>query len=237
MTAYHETVKKLEESRYLISMVSVDELLRFGHAVGLNEQSHVLDLCCGYGTVLKIWHEAFGIRGVGVDLSHEFLSTGRQRLANAGIEAITLQEADVRHYADEQQYDVVICSETVDSIEYTLALGEKFLKSQGVLAYQKVYSRVPNPPQALLDFEGEVLPLDELHQEFRKLGYMLTYMASDSASEWERYITWDARRNIAKLRQNPKDIELEQWVETWYRMYFNYRRPYQGQALFGLEKV
>ncbi|MBQ3598379.1 MAG: class I SAM-dependent methyltransferase, partial [Clostridia bacterium] len=70
MNEYKNYIKLIKDNDYLISMVPVEELLRFGYEIGLNEKSKVLDLCCGYGTVLKIWSEAFGISGVGVDLDN-----------------------------------------------------------------------------------------------------------------------------------------------------------------------
>lgn len=75
----------LEENGYLISMVPVEELLRFGWEIGLDENSRVLDLCCGYGTLLKVWSETFGIRGVGVDRNQEFLTIGKKRFQESGI--------------------------------------------------------------------------------------------------------------------------------------------------------
>lgn len=33
----------------------------------------MLDLCCGYGEMLKIWYEAFGIQGIGVDIYGKFI--------------------------------------------------------------------------------------------------------------------------------------------------------------------
>jgi cyclopropane fatty-acyl-phospholipid synthase-like methyltransferase len=234
---YQSIVRKCEDNAYLISMVPVEELIRFGYSIGLNESSRVLDLCCGYGTVLKIWSEAFGITGVGVDLCDDFLSIGRERLKQAGIDKIDLKLDDVTVYADTIKYDVVICSETKGTIAETLALGEKFLKDHGILAYQKLYSKVQIPPQELVDFDYEVLPLSELYKEFKKLGYYITNMASDSDSSWEHYIiTWSGKRDIEDLRKNPDNIGLENWIDKWYRMYFDYRRQYEGQALFGLER-
>lgn len=78
MMNYKNYIKKLEDSEHLISMVSVDEILRFGYSIGLNENSCVLDLCCGYGTVLKIWSEAFGISGVGVDHNDERIKKAKK---------------------------------------------------------------------------------------------------------------------------------------------------------------
>jgi hypothetical protein len=88
-----------------------------------------------------------------------------------------------------------------------------------------------------VDFDEEVLPLNELNAIFNGLGYYVTHMASDTTSDWERYITWSARRDIARLRADPNDAQLKDWIDKWYRMYFEYRRPYEGQALFGLEKL
>lgn len=234
---YKDIVSRCDDSKYLISMTSIDELIRFGYSIGLNEQSSVLDLCCGYGTVLKIWSEAFGISGTGVDRHQPFLSEGRRRLTEAGIDKIKLVESDVLNYTDDDKYDVVICSETIDTMRDTLAIGEKFLKSKGVLAYQKVFSKIPNPPQELIDFEGELLPLSELNRRFNELGYYITHMASDSNSEWERYITSNTSQELEHLRQNPDDEKAKNWLDKWYRMYFDYRRPYENQALFGLMKL
>ena len=234
---YKETLKKLEDSKYLISMASVDDILRFGYSAGLNGNSCVLDLCCGYGTVLKIWSEAFGICGTGIDLNGGFITKGKERLKQAGIDKVGLVCGDVTTYINKDKYDVVICSETIGTIQTTLALGEKFLKPKGILAYQKLYSKIQNPPQELIDFDEEVLSLSELNRIFNELGYYIIYMASDTDSEWERYITWSARRDIERFQQNPNDGKLKQWIDKWYRMYFDYRRPFEGQALFGLQKV
>ncbi len=148
----------LEDNGYLISMVPVEELLRFGWEIGLDENSRVLDLCCGYGTLLKVWSEAFGIRGVGVDRNQEFLTIGKERLKKSGVSQVELVCGDVTVYQDERKYDVVVCSETFGSIPETLSLGERFLKSGGLLAYQRLYAKTENPPQELIDFDGEVLP-------------------------------------------------------------------------------
>lgn len=234
---YQNVIKKCEESSYLISMVSIDDLIKFGYSLELNEKTNVLDLCCGYGEVLKIWSEAFGVQGTGVDISHEFIEIGQKRLKDSENDKITLVEDDALTYSDLVKYDVVILSETFDSVEKTLSLGEKFLKASGILVYQKVYSKIQNPPKELLDFEGEVLPLQELNHKFRSLGYYITHMASDSNAEWERYITWSARRDMTTLRNNPQDLKNKEWIDKWYQMYFDYRRKYQGQALFGLEKL
>mgnify|MGYP006380753999 FL=1 len=98
MNHYSHYVSMLEDNAHLISMVPVEELLRFGYELGLNENMKVLDLCCGYGTVLKVWSEAFGIEGVGIDLVEEFVSIGRERLKKSNIDKVTLIQGDVTAY-------------------------------------------------------------------------------------------------------------------------------------------
>ncbi len=238
MNYYEEYLSVLEDNAHLISMVPVEELLRFGYELGLQEGDTVLDLCCGYGTLLKVWSEAFHIRGIGVDVNDEFLSIGKNRLQKSGIRDIVLICEDVKAYQDNEKYDVVICSETISGIPETLSLGEKFLKPGGTLAYQKLYSKTDNPPQELIDFDEEVLTLFELNAIFNQLGFQITSMASDSMGMWEHYVlNWAGKGDLLKLSQNEKNEKLRRWLQTWYSMYFKYRRQQEGQALFGLQRI
>jgi len=231
MNAYQNLLSVVEDNAHLISMVPVEELLRFGYEIGLKPEMKVLDLCCGYGTVLKVWHEAFGISGVGVDREQSFLDIGAKRLEKQGIESVKLINCDVTEYCDETQYDVVICSETINSIENTLSLGRRFLKPGGTLCYQKLYAKVSEPPQELIDFDVEVLPLSVLNRRFNDLDWYMTAMASDTTGMWEHYVVnWCGKHNW----ENGASPE---WSKTWYDMYFDYRRQYEGQALFGLKEI
>ena len=158
LDTYKNRINEIEDNQYLISMVPVEEILRLGYELGLNENSKVLDLCCGYGTVLKVWSEAFNISGTGVDICKDFVHTGKKRLRESNIDSIKLIHEDVTKYKDDTKYDVAICSETIDSIENTFQLGEKFLKESGTLLYQKVYATVEDVPKELDEFDGEVYP-------------------------------------------------------------------------------
>ena len=133
---------------------------------------------------------------------------------------------------------MVICSETISSIPETLLLGEKFLKAGGVLGNQKLYSKVDNPPQELVDFDEEVLTLFELNAIFNQQGFQMISMVSDNTGMWERYVlNWSGKRDLLQLSQNENDENLRAWIQKWYNMYFKYRRQYEGQALFGLQKI
>lgn len=238
MNNYKNYLYMMEDNAHLISMVPVEELIRFGYEIGLDKNYKVLDLCCGYGTLLKVWSETFGITGAGVDICQEFLSIGRERLVKYGIEKVTLHCEDVKLYQDSEKYDVVICSETIDSISETLCLGSKFLKPGGLLAYQKLFSKIEIPPKKLVEFDAELLCLSELNHVFNENGFQITSMASDTNGMWEKYVlNWNGKRDLLRLKQDIHNQELKNWIKQWYDMYFDYRRQYEGQAMFGLQRI
>ena len=231
MNPYQNLLSVMEDNAHLISMVPVEELLRFGYEIGLKPGMKVLDLCCGYGTLLKIWCEAFGISGVGVDRERTFLDIGARRLEKQGIDNVLLIHDDVTKYRDDTRYDVVVCSETIDSIANTFSLGRRFLKPGGTLCFQKLYAKVSNPPKELTDFDGEVLPLSILNRRFNELGWYMTAMASDTCGMWEHYVVnWCGKRNW-------EEGASPEWIKNWEDMYFDYRRQYEGQAMFGLREI
>ena len=247
--SYAMELKKIEDNKHLIGMVSVDEILRFGYEAGLNENSRVLELTYGYGTISKVWSEAFGISGVVVEGHPDFAAKGRERLKKAGVDdKIKIVDGKWQKYADGEKYDLVVCThgiappmgKSAECIKECFSWSEKFLKDGGILAYIGTYSKIANPPQELMDFEGELLQLSELNKIFRELGYYLICMAGDTDAMWEHYAVnfhGGARGDADHMRKNPDDKEHNDWIDKWYRMYFDYRRPYQGQALFGLEKL
>ena len=145
---YSLELKKIDDNKHIIGMVSVDEILRFGYEVGLNENSKVLDLTYGYGTILKVWSEAFGISGVVVERSEDFAAKGRERLKKAGVDdKIKIVCDDKRKYTDIEKYDLVICTvgtqilqgKSLEFINEIFVLGEKFLIDGGMLAYIGTY--------------------------------------------------------------------------------------------------
>ena len=55
---YTQIISGCEERKYLISMVPIERIVELGYNLGLDKNKSVLDLCCGYGTMLKVWNEA-----------------------------------------------------------------------------------------------------------------------------------------------------------------------------------
>ena len=219
-------------------MIPVERVVEFGYKIGLNANFTVLDLCCGYGEMLKLWSEAFGINGIGIDRETKFIETGRARLTN---NLIKLSVGDVFKYNDTAKYDIVVCTELssglFDKFKDGISFLEKFVKPGGKLVFGKLFSKKPNPPQELIDFDGELPTLLEIYEKVKQCGYYITAMVSDTDAQWEQYITWSAKQDLEKLRKNPNDINTAAWLDKWYRIYFELRRPYEGWGLFAIEKI
>lgn len=235
---YHSMLETIKESQYLISMTPISRLVELGFTADMNDHTAVLDLCCGYGKMLSLWHEAFGIQGTGVDRCHEFILGGRAMLKQKGITGVTLIEADVLTWHSDTLFDVVCLSgEDFGGLQGTIALLERYVQPGGKLIIGTRYAKTENPPQALIDFEGETLTLMQMHHIIRDAGWYITGMASDDPAAWERYIMWSARRNLEQLRHNPHHQQARDWCETWYETYFTFRRRHEGYVTLLLEKL
>lgn len=232
---YKDLVKQYQDCDFIWNITSIEGIIKTGISLELSEKTTVLDLCCGYGTMLKIWGEAFDIKGVGVDRCKECIETGRSRLIEAGLDNISLVEGDVLDYADTNKYDVVCCTETFENdISKTLAMCEKYQKPGGMIVHARLYSKISNPPKELTDFEGPLQTLYELYSTYRGLGYYLVNIAGDTTSAWDSYICREGKQLVKRLCEDKDDKKTADWYEKWYRMYLNYQREYEGQALFVL---
>ena len=233
-----QLIAACEESKHLINMIEIEHIVTLGHSIGLNENTRVLDLCCGYGTMLKTWSEAFGVSGVGVDLAKQHVEEGKARLINKRVKLIC---SDALTYRCDETYDVVVCTELstglFDNFPEGIAFLERFVKPGGTLVFGRLFSKIPAPPQELIDFDGPMPTLRELYDEARQCGWLITAMASSTDAAWERYIMRDGKNTVAKIRKNPNDAEWVAWTDKWYRIYFDCRRPYEGWGLFAVERV
>lgn len=240
---YKSIIKNCEESSYLISMTPLRKIVETGYYLDLTEQSKVLDLCCGYGEMLKIWCEAFGISGTGVDICKEFIDKGDERITQNGLNnKISLVVEDVKQYQDNEKYDVacLIGEDLFGGLKGNIKALESFIKENGKILIGTPYFYQKDTPKELIEFEGNLHTIEEIYDVSKECGYLITYIAGCTHNEWERYITWSARRDLQWLKNNPDHINYkkkQEWIDYWYKMYFNYRRDYEGWALFVLEKI
>ncbi|MDR1803964.1 MAG: class I SAM-dependent methyltransferase [Treponema sp.] len=239
----NDTIERIEDNNHLISMTPLEKIIEMGYALGFNENTKVLDLCCGYGTMLKVLNQVYKIKGKGMDLSKEFIDIGNERLKKAGILNDIVLECNDINNCKETGYDAIILTETYHygSIENSLKELDKFIKPDGKKVIGLLTSPEEEIPQGLKDFDQVNLYTEmEVYDILMKNGYAISYIARSTQSQWDRYFTWDSKRTVANIR-NSKTAEekekAEQWLQKWYTMYAKYRIKYEQWCLYAVEKI
>jgi cyclopropane fatty-acyl-phospholipid synthase-like methyltransferase len=236
-------IEKIIDSNHLISMTPVEKIIELGYILKLNENTKVLDLCCGYGTMLKILCQAYKIHGKGIDIEKEFINVGNETLKKEGVsEKIILECNDIKN-CKEGDYDVVITTEPYifGDIENAIYELEKYIKPDGKIVIGTLISSEEVIPQELIDFDGNNLHTEmEVYDIILKNNYAISYIGRSTQGEWDKYFTWSSRRIVEGIR-NAKTVDeknkQKEWLEKWYKMYAKYRIKYEKWCLFGIEKI
>jgi cyclopropane fatty-acyl-phospholipid synthase-like methyltransferase len=239
----NDIIEEINDSKYLISMTPIEKIIELGHTLEFNERTRVLDLCCGYGTMLKILCQTFNISGKGIDLSKEFIDLGKNRLIQTGVsDKIILECNDIMNCC-ENNYDAVILTEPyiLGTIEEAIKKLEEFIKPNGKIIIGTIIVSDKNIPQELIDFEGDNLHTeDDLYEIFLNNNYTISYIGRSTQGEWDRYFTWSSRRIVADIQNAKNDEEYKKhkdWLKKWYRVYSKYRIKYEKWCLFAIEKI
>ena len=69
----------------LLNPSTPEKMLKIGEVGGLAPGQRVIDFGCGFGEVLVLWAERFGISGVGIDVRPYACERARRRVAERGL--------------------------------------------------------------------------------------------------------------------------------------------------------
>jgi SAM-dependent methyltransferase len=232
------------ESRdYLISMTPVEEIIQMGRILGLNPDSRVLDLCCGYGEMLRIFAGYFGCQGTGIDRWAEFIDAGIKRNSDMNVtDRVKLITQDAQTWR-ENNYDVACLigeHNVFGGFEGTLKhlLGK--IKVGGSVIIGTPYYNLKDVPPKLIDYEGELQTESEIFAMVQDNNCIVTGIGRDTRAEWDRYISWSARRGLKDYRNETDEVkrkEILMRLRHWHGMYIEYRMKFQGWAMYAIERV
>jgi cyclopropane fatty-acyl-phospholipid synthase-like methyltransferase len=224
-------------------MTPVEKIIEMGYVFGFNENTRILDLCCGYGEMLNILGQAYKINGKGIDIAKEFIDIGNDRLLKVGLSnRIVLECNDIKN-CKETGYDMVILTEPYlfGDLENAIKAGEKYIKLNGKIVIGTLITSEKEIPQELKDFDGENLHTElEIYEIVLKNGYVISYIGRSTQSEWDKYFTWSSRRIVKDYISAETDTEKKRqkdWLKKWYIMYAKYRIKYEQWCIFALEKI
>lgn len=225
-----------ERTMELVNPTSPEKILKVGQALGLTEGSRVIDFGTGFGEVLALWADAFGIRGVGIDIRPLACQRARAKMAARGLaDRIEIVCGSASEYKFEPHaYDVAAClgaSFVWGGFQPTVHRLKDALRPGGRIVIGEPYWRTPAVPPDYSRHEATVFTENELFQQARAEGMDVLYVVRASEDDWDRYETDNWRGLLAWLEENPDHAERAQVLDTLRTSQDEYTR--WGRAYFG----
>lgn len=199
----------------LMNPITSERVVELGEVLRLDVSTRVLDVACGHAEMLLLWHERFGISGVGVDASPYHFARACDRVAERAPDAdIELREGDGKDLVFDERFDVACCigaSWIWDGHAGTLAALTARAKPGGVIVTGEPYWK-DDPTDDYL--AAEELTRDVFHdlagcrEVALSQGLELIWMAGSSLEEWDRYEMLQAAATDEFAQAHPDDPDL-----------------------------
>jgi SAM-dependent methyltransferase len=213
----------------------------------LGRDDRVVDIGCGKGELLIRMVERFGIAGVGVDRSADFLTIAGERARKAGVGGrVSFLEQDASKYtADPPFFAAGLCIGGGAAFGLFADVARRvscLVRPDGLLLIGECYWK-QEPTVEYLQFLGVDRRIYSSHEGnleiARQLQLIPLWSTISSNEEWDAYEEL-YRYNIEDyVDQNPEDPDgpaMIERVRTWNRMYRDYGRNTLGFGFYLLKK-
>src|SRR4051812_34309341 len=235
---------ELAEARHrILDPFSDEKLVLLGRICGVSAQSRVLDLACGKGELLCRWAQAFGSRGVGVDLSETFLAAAQARAAGVDVSGrVAFVQGDAGAYEPEAgTFDVACCIGATwigGGLGGTIELLRRAARPDGFLLVGEPFWR-DEPPAAAYAALGvgreEFTSLAGTLDRIEAAGAELVELVAASIDDHDRFVAaqWLALSDwLAEHPDDPRAGDVRDFRDGSRRVYVDHRRRYLGWAVF-----
>ncbi len=222
----------------------VDELVGL---FDLPSNGRVLDVGCGKGEVLVRTGERYGVSGVGVDLSPQFVAEARAKVAARGLEArIEVREEDGGSYRGEPaSFDLAMClgaSWAFGGYRGTLRSLAGFVRAGGLVVVGEPFWK-QRPPPDYVEASGIEEKLFSTHSgnvaAGTEEGLTPLYAMVSSADDWDRYqgLQWRAAERYALEHPHDEDVpDLLGRQRQSRDLYLRWERDTLGWAVYVFRK-
>ena len=165
----------------LVNPSSPEKVVKIGHVLGLNENSRVIEFGCGYGEILALWAEHFGVSGVGIDIRQHACDRARQKMFDRGfadrIEIVCANGAEYEF--EEHAYDVAACIGATfiwDGFGPAIRAMGRAICHEGKLAVGEAYWLTAHIPHEYVQQEPHFHTEVELLHIARQEGFDFEYL-------------------------------------------------------------
>ena len=223
---------------------SEEKLARLVELLRLSPDARVVDIACGKGEFLIRLAEAYGVRGVGVDISPFFISAAEKRVkARVPGGSITLIEANGADFKPDEPYSFSLASCLGASWIFgghagTLDALVSMVEPGGwVVAGEPYWLREPS--EGYLAASGDELEGFGTHasnvEAGEQRGLDLVHTLVSNKDDWDRYegLQWYATSEYARAHPDDPDLhELSERVEKAKAVYLRWGRETLGWAIY-----
>jgi len=231
----------------IINPISPEKILTVGGILRIDQNSRVIDFGCGYGELLTLWTEKYGISGTGIDISANACNRAKAKLDKRGfagrIEIVCAAGNEYRF--KEHSYDAALCIGATfiwGGYREAIQAIKKAIHPAGKLVIGEVYWLKGDIPEEYLN---STAPPDtryehELLQVTREEGFDIEYVVRASHDDWDRYQAGCWHGLIRWIDENPDHPERQEVIDYLHRFQdevFRYEREYLGWAIYVLNPV
>jgi SAM-dependent methyltransferase len=227
-----------------LSEAKVDELVGL---FDLPAGGRVLDIGSGKAEILARICERYDVRGVGVDLSPQFVAEARTRVAARGLTArVDLREEDGASYRDEPgSFDLAMCmgaSWVYGGYSGTLRALAAFVREGGLVVVGEPFWK-RQPPVEYLAASGFAEAAFGTHESNVangvEVGLTPLYAMVSNDDDWDRYqgLQWRAAELYAA--RNPGDADVPDLLARQRAsrdLYLRWERDLLGWAVYVFRK-
>lgn len=242
---YHEIA---EAEHRILNPFTDQKLDLLGQLCRLRPGQRLLDLACGTGELLCRWARAYGITGVGVDLSERFLAAARDRAQELAVaEQLRFERGDAAAYPIEPGgYHLVSCLGATwigGGLAGTLALMRPAVPPDGLLLVGEPYW-IGQPPQEAYQALGiapdQCTSLVGTLDRCTAAGLELVELVLADGDSWDRYAAsqwWTVERWLRAHPEHPDAPAMREFLDQGRRAHLAYGRDHLGWGVFVLRPI
>jgi SAM-dependent methyltransferase len=242
---FFDLVNISERYMELLNPTSTEKILKLGKLLALRPESRIVDFGCGFGELLALWTERYGISGIGIDVREYACERARNKMKEKGIsDRIEIVCGKGAEYPFEKnRFDAALCigaSFIWENYEPAIKAMKPAIKPRGKLVIGEPYwSKGTVPPEYaqkyhMVHYEHELLQIAQ------KEGFDFEYVVRANQDDWDNYEADNWYGLVHWLEENPAHPERQQVIDYLHQTqeeYLRYGREYMGWAIYVLTPV